>query len=166
MEDSFGTVMEFSIALAGFTAVAIALSREPGRLDPLDCFRALNLLTTALGAGFGASFVLIGSAFGATGPVLWQFASAGLVVVVAFVTAVPIYLSLRLTPSQRGETSPLIWTLGAGGNVVVVAAQVANMAGVFGPAGPGPIMASLIWLLLVSSLMFVRLLVIRPGPRS
>lgn len=70
MEDSFGTVMEFSVALAGFSAVAIALSHDPGSLAPLDRFRALNLLSASLGSAFGASFVLVGTAFGMSGPPL------------------------------------------------------------------------------------------------
>ena len=164
VEESFGTVMEFAIALAGFSAVAIALSHDPGSMAPLDRFRALNLLSTSLGAGFGASFVLIGAAFGASGPVLWQVTSAGVLVVAIVCTAVPLVLRRRLSRADRGRLSRVLWVLAIGGNPVLAAVQLANIAGLFGTASPGPIMASLIWLLFFSALLFVRMLVNRPEP--
>ena len=147
VEDSFASVMEFSVALAGFASVAIALSVEPGALAPLDRFRALNLLSNALGAGFGASFVLIGNAFDLSGPALWQFAGAGVFGVVILCMALPIHQRSRLSPPDRGRLSSGLWVVLLGGHSVLAVIQVANLAGLFGAPGPGPIMASLIWLL-------------------
>jgi hypothetical protein len=162
VEDSFGTVMEFSVALAGFSAVAIALSQDRGAMAPLDRFRALNLLSNTLGAGFGASFVLIGVAFGASGPALWRATSAGVLVVAIVCTAVPLVLSRSLSPADRGRLSSVLWVLAIGGNLILGAVQLSNLAGLFGTPNAGPIMASLIWLLFFSALLFVRMLVNRP----
>ncbi len=166
MEDSFGTIMEFSVALAGFSAVAIALSHEPGALAPLDRFRALNLLSCALGAAFGASFVLIGDAFGASGPALWRATSAGLLLIVIVCTAIPLLLARQMSPADRRQLSRVLWVLSIGGNLILSGVQLSNLAGLFGPASPGPIMASLVWLLFFSALLFVRMLVNRPGPTA
>ena len=166
MEDSFASVMEFSVALAGFSAVAIALSHEPGALAPLDRFRALSLLSNALGAAFGASFVLIGNAFDVSGPPLWQLSSLGVLMVVISCLAVSVYLSRRLVPEDRSRLSSALWVIHLGGHPMLVGVLLANMAGLFGPTSPGPIMASLIWLLFFSSLLFVRMLVSRPEPSS
>jgi hypothetical protein len=164
VEDSFGTVMEFSVALAGFSAVAIALSHEPGSLAPLDRFRALNLLSTSLGPAFGASFVLIGASFGMSDAPLWRFASSGVLIVAVLNLFVPILLRRRLSSVDRGRLSRILWALAVGGNPLLVVVQLANIFGLFGPPSAGPIMASLIWLLLFSSLLFVRMLVQRPVP--
>jgi hypothetical protein len=164
VEDSFASVMEFSVALAGFAAVAIALSVEPGALAPLDRFRALNLLSNALGAGFAASFVLIGNAFGVSGPALWRLTGLGLLVVVLLCMALPLHQSRRLDVGDRRQLSSGLWALLLVGHSVLVVVQLGNMASLFGPAGPGPIMASLIGMLFFSALLFVRMLVNRPAP--
>jgi hypothetical protein len=166
VEDSFGTIMEFAVALAGFSAVAIALSREPGALAPLDRFRALNLLSLALGAAFGASLVLIGVAFGASGPALWRATSAGVLLIVSVTTVVPILLVRRMAPADRVQLSSALWVLSVGGNLVLACVQISNFAGLFGPPSPGPIMASLVWLLFFSALLFVRMLIDRPSAPS
>ena len=164
MEDSFATVMEFSVALAGFSAVAIALSHEPGALASLDRFRALNLLGNTLGPGFGASFVLVLGAFGVSGPALWRLTSSGLLVGVAVSTAVPVLLSRRMLPADRMQLASGLWVLAIGGNSILAVVLVANIAGMFGSPGPGPIMASLMWLLFFAAVLFVRMLVDRPAP--
>ncbi len=164
VEDSFGTIMEFGVALAGFSAVAIALSHEPGALAPLDRIRALSLLGFSLGAAFGASFVLIGAAFGASGPALWRGTSLGVLLIVIACAAIPFLLVRRMSPADRAQLSSVMWALSNGGSVVVAGVQLSNLAGLFGPPSPGPIMASLVWLLFFSALLFVRMLVNRPRP--
>lgn len=154
--------MESGVALAGFSAVAIAFSREPGALAPLDQFRALTLLSCALGAVFGASLVLIGEAYGLSGPSLWRSTSAGVFSIVVGCTAIPLVLARRMTAPDRSRLSGVLWVLSIGGNLLILAVQLSNLAGVFGPPSPGPIMASLIWLLFFSTLLFVRMLVSRP----
>ena len=133
MEDSFGTITEFGVALAGFSAVAIALSHEPGAMAPLDRFRALNLLSCALGAAFGATFVFIGASFGATGTTLWIGSSVGVLVVVLGCTAVPLLLARRLSLGDRSQLSNFLWVLCIGGNSVFAAVLLANAIGLFGP---------------------------------
>ncbi|MGH0029227.1 MAG: hypothetical protein ACQGVC_05520 [Myxococcota bacterium] len=165
MGESFGTIIEFGVALAGFSAVAIALSHEPGALAPLDRFRALTLLNCALGAAFGASFVLVGDAFGMGEPALWRFAGGGVLLIYAFCTAVPILLARRMPPDDRSQLSSVLWALSNAGNPLVAAALLANLTGLLGEPGPGPLMASLVWLLFFSAVLFVRMLVDRPGAR-
>jgi hypothetical protein len=163
VEASFGTVMEFSVALAGFSAVAIALSHERGAMAPLDRFRALNILTNSLGPAFAASLVLIGAAFGASGPMLWRLTSVGALVVALACMVVPILLRRGLDAKDRRRLSLGLWILAVGGNPIVAAVLLMNTAGSFGAPGPGPIIASLMWWLLFSAVLFVRMLVNRPA---
>jgi hypothetical protein len=162
IEASFGTLMEFSVALAGFSAVAIALSHERGAMAPLDRFRALNILINSLGPAFAASLVLIGGAFGASGPMLWRLTSVGVLVVALACMVVPIRLRRRLVPEDRARLSRGLWVLAVGGGPIIAAVQLMNIASLFGAPGPGPIIASLMWLLSISAVLFVRLLVARP----
>ena len=163
MEESFGTITEFAVALAGFSAVAIALSREPGTMAPLDSFRSLNLLCCSLGSAFGSTFVPIGASFGVSGPALWRGTSVGVLLIVILCVAIPLSLTRRMSPADRSQLSGTLWVLLIGGNLILTGLLLSNLAELFGAPGPGPIMVSLVWLLFFSALLFVRILVNRPG---
>ena len=162
MEESFGTITEFAVALAGFSAVSIALSRNPGDMAPLDRFRALNILSCSLGSAFGSTFVPMGAAYGVSGPALWRGTSLGVLLVVIVCIAIPLSLTRRLSSTDRGRLSATLWVLLIGGNVVLTGLLLSNITGWFGAQGPGPIMVSLVWPLFFSALLFVRILVNRP----
>jgi Na+/melibiose symporter-like transporter len=68
-----------------------------------------------------------------------------------------------MSPADRRQLSSILWALSTGGNPVLAVVLLVNMSGLFGAPGPGPIMVSLIWLLFFSALLFVRMLVNRPG---
>ena len=161
--DSFATVPEFAVALAGFSGVAFALSHQRGALASIDRFRTLNLLMWALGAAFVSTFPLLAVSFGAQGPLVWRWSSAGFVLVLLVCTAVPLILVRSLSAHDRAALSNALWVLAVGGNIVLLLIQIANVLGLFGDPMPGPILAGLIWLLFFASLLFVRLLVNRPA---
>ncbi len=161
--DSFGVVTEFGVALAGFSAVATALSQQRGAIAALDRFRTLNMLMWSLGAAFVSTFPYVAYGFGAEGVAVWRSSSLGFVVVLAVGTAVPIVLRRRLEPRDRRQLSPVLWVLAVGGNSVLIVFQAANVSGLLGAPSPGPILASLVWLLFFAALLFVRMLVNRPS---
>ena len=161
--DSFSIVTEFAVALAGFSGIAIALSHNRGALAPMDRFRTLNLLMWALGAAFVSTFPLIASAFGAQGSSIWWWSSTGFLPVLVIGVAAPLKLVRALPANDRAALSKTMWVLAVGGNASVILAQLSNVLPLFGPAVPGPLLAGLIWLLFLAALLFVRLLVNRPG---
>ena len=160
---SFSIVTEFAVALAGFSGIAIALSHDRGALAAIDRFRTLSLLMWALGAAFVSTFPLIAQSFGVQGPSIWRAASAGFLAVLVVCTAVPFKLRRLLAAHDRASLSNILWVLATGGNLVVALGQLPNVLPWLGPATPGPLLAGLIWLLFFAALLFVRLLVNRPG---
>ena len=160
---SFSIITEFAVALAGFSGIAIALSHDRGALAPIDHFRTLNLLMWALGAAFVSTFPLIAHSFGLQGPSIWRASSAGFLAVLVVCTAVPVNLRRSLAAHDRALLSRILWVLAIGGNIVVALAQLSNILPLFGQSTPGPLLAGLVWLLFFAALLFVRLLVNRPG---
>ncbi len=160
---SFSIVTEFGVALAGFSGIAIALSSDRGALAPIDYFRTLNLLMWALGAAFVSTFPLIAHSFDLQGPSIWRVSSAGFLAVLVVCTAVPVNLRRSLAAHDRASLSRTLWVLAIGGNVVVALAQLPNVFRLSGQATPGLLLAGLVWMLFFAAVLFVRLLVNRPG---
>jgi hypothetical protein len=52
--DSFATLTEFSVAIAGFSGIAIAIGARGRSISSLTQFRNRNLLTFSIGAAFGS----------------------------------------------------------------------------------------------------------------
>jgi len=57
--DSLGSIIEFSVGIAGFSAIVSAFLQRAGGLDPISRFRVLNLLLMALSPAF-AAFLYVG----------------------------------------------------------------------------------------------------------
>jgi hypothetical protein len=159
--DSFGTVTEFGVAIAGFSALAAALTHEPGTLTPLDRFRTVNLLMAALTPAFAATFPMIGEAFGASGAALWRGTSVGVSVAIVLSLVVSLRLVHSLSAVDRLGLSRPLWVLFLGVNALALAALLINASEVLGPAGPGPILASLVGLLFLGAVQLVRIVVVR-----
>ena len=105
---------------------------------------------------------MIGDAFGVSGVPLWRATSLLLLLVVFASTAAALFLIRGLSAEDRNALSWPLSVFSVGGNVVVVGVQLINALGLLAPPGPGPIMASLVWLLFLSAVLFVRMLVNRP----
>jgi hypothetical protein len=117
----------------------------------------------SLSAAFVSTFPLIAGSFGVSGPSVWRWSSAGFLVVLVVCAAVPLLLVRSLTAQDRASLSNTLWVLAVGGNTVLALVQLSNVVFLFGPPAPGPLLAGLIWLLFVAAVLFVRLLVNRPG---
>jgi hypothetical protein len=159
--ESFSSITEFGVAIAGFSGVAVALTHRDGGMSPIDRFRTLNLLVSALGATFASTFPLAAASFGATGSVIWAASSAGFAALLLVNSFLPFVLAASLSPEDRAALSSVIWMLAGGGSAVMVIWQATNAYAVFGPASPGPFVAGLLWQLFTATLLFVRLLVKR-----
>jgi len=160
--DSFATITEFGVALAGFSALAAALTQRPGVLAPVDRFRTINLLFAALTPAFVSTFPMIGAAFGAHGGPLWRGTSIGFAVVLIVTVVFTVHSARSLSAADRAFLSKIMWALFLAGHTAAFIILLLNALGLLAPPGPGPILASLVWLLFIGALQLVRIIVARP----
>jgi hypothetical protein len=157
------TIAQIAVGLAGFTGIAIAFTRRPGELTPLEGYRLAILFATSLGALFLA---LIPFGFGLVGvrdSTLWRISSA---LFVAFEAGLLIYLvprTLRFLGEAREIFNVRVLTGLAAGHVVAIVLQAVNALGGFRGAESGVFLWGLIWLLFHTALQFARILFIRPS---
>ncbi len=78
-----------------------------------------------------------------------------------FLIALPFLLVRRLSATARSNLSRVIWQVGIGGTLLALAWNVLNLLGWPQPISAGPVVATLVWLLFMASLMFLRLLLAR-----
>ena len=160
--ESLTSIVEFAIALAGFSGIVVALGRQPGRWAPADRIRVLNVLVFAFGAGFMAYLPMGLAHAGLDGSLLWRASSGGflcfLVLTFVFVT-----LRMRRLPDDvRIILHPIVAGLFITSMVVAALAQLLNILGL----GFQPQFASyflgLVLLLLLGAIQFARILFARP----
>jgi hypothetical protein len=161
--DSFATLTEFSVAIAGFSGIAIAIGARDGAVSSLTQFRNLNLLNFSIGAAFGSVLPPLMSHLGQTGESIWTY-SSGLFAAIAFYLVIaPFVGRAALSPSERKMTSWPIWIVSVGGTAIAGVAQILNVFGFFGHPGPGPLYAGIVWTLLMATIQFYRLFSAAPA---
>ncbi len=148
---------DFAVALIGFSGIVIAIIIGVHGKDfaPLDHFRTLSMLLVAFGAAFGSLIPLVLSAFGIAGNDLWRLSSTFLAVIIIMASmAGPIFAASRLETSVRKKLSLWVWVLFFGGSGALVLWLFINATQT---ASPGVFVISLIWQLILASILFVRL---------
>ena len=161
--DHFGTLAEMGVALAGFSAISAALSYGRQELAPLDRFRTILLLVCALGASLTCTVPIIGSSYSLAPNTIWITSSSVLFIYMCTVNVVMFLMLRALSSADRSKLSKLVLYLGVGGNLMVIVLQACNILGVLGSTSPGPLVVSIVWLLFMASILFVRILVSRPA---
>jgi hypothetical protein len=154
--DSFSVFTEFSVAITGFSGIALALTRRDGELTGPQRFRTLILLAWSLTPAFASTFPLIFTGFGVVGDEVWRYSSAAFSFLSTLVLLTPFILSRSMSAADRRQLSRVIWWLGVGGTALIALLLFWNA---LGPGSPGPILVGLIWHLFMSALLFTRLLV-------
>lgn len=162
--ESFSTLTEFAIAMAGFSGIVIALRARDGGVEPLVWFRNLCLLTWALGAAFGSLGPALLENVGLATAAIWTGSSYLLALISALLMSVPLLARRRLDDADRARLARYVWVLALGGNGLAAAMLLANAVGTFGPARPGPVHGAIVWLLAFATLLFVRMLAQPPAP--
>jgi hypothetical protein len=157
------TFAELFIGIAGFSGIVVALSGTSVAWDPLDRFRVISLLLSALGGAVFAAVPLILIDGGASLERTWLFASGGYSAYFALVVVWTVRQRFALPPAALESLHPVMWALGVGGSAISSIALCANTIG--WPAGTSGALylCTLLFSLLLSCLLFVRLLIIRPG---
>jgi hypothetical protein len=162
--ESFSTLTEFAIAIAGFSGIVIALRARDGGVDPLVWFRNLCLLTWALGAAFGSLGPGLMASLGLSTEAIWAGSSFVLAILFLILMAVPLIARHRLDDADRARLARYVWVLALGGNGLAAGLLLANALGTLGPPSPGPVYAGIVWQLVFATLLFLRMLAQPPEP--
>lgn len=160
---ALAAIAEVAIGLAGFSGIAVVLSRRGRRLTPVDRFRLVLLLTPTLATSFLALIalgLLQAEVGGATR------IAAGLLAAFCFgfplMRVRPVVRFHRIAPELFNWT--LVWSLLVG-YVLVGAASALHALGVLG-AGAVVLSLGLLYPLFQGAVQFGRMIFIRPRADS
>ena len=156
--ESFSTLTEFAIAIAGFSGIAIAIRARGGTFDSLDQFRHKNLISFSLSAAFGSTFPQMVSHLGAHDSSVWIWSSLLFVGNCAFMLALPFWSLVALSNDERRQLSPLMWTLSVGGTSLTAILLCVNALGYLGEPSPAPLYVGILWQILMAAIQFSRML--------
>ena len=147
---SIATITEFSIVLAGFSGLVIAIGSEKGSTNPLVKHRTILMLTLSFAAAFGSLLPLIANAWKINDS--WIFSSYSLVPILLITLVIEMTSSrYLLSPEERSQLKGYMYVLVYGGNLTFVFALVLSPSiNIF--------VTALIWQLIVSTIFYVRLI--------
>jgi hypothetical protein len=158
--------VEFGVGLAGFSGVVVAFGQRSGQLNDYDRFRVVLLLLCALLPAFVGTLPAVLEGFEVRGPDAWRILGVVLLAGTAMFIGVAVVSARRMSPGARSSLSPAVWLIGIGGCVLALLWNGLNLLGWPSPLSFGPIAATLVWYLVLASLMFFRLLLVRIGNRN
>ena len=154
---STAPITEFAIVVAGFTGLALALGSQGGKTSPLVKFRTVTMLFYAFTAAFGSLLPTFWLSFGVEA--IWHYSGYALVVLLlANMAATFVSSRVLLTTQEREHLATWMWLLVMVGNLLFAIILVAAIAGFFSIAVEGAFIGSLIWQLVLSSILFTRLI--------
>jgi hypothetical protein len=157
------TLAELFIGIAGFSGIVVALSGASVASDPLDRFRVLALLLIALGGAVFAALPLILSDAGLSLERTWLFASGAYSAYFALVVAWTVRQRISLPATALQSLHPIVWLLYLGGSALSSLALCVNATGWPLGSSSALYLYPLLYSLLLSCVLFVRLLIVRPG---
>ena len=154
---STAPITEFAIVVAGFTGLVLALGPQEGRTNPLVKLRTVTMLFYAFTAAFGSLLPTLWQSFGVEA--MWHYSSYILVVLLlANMAATFVSSRVLLTSQERAHLAIWMWLLVMVGNTLFAIILVAALTGLFGIAVEGAFICALIWQLVLSSILFTRLI--------
>ena len=159
----FSVFVEFGVGLAGFSGVVVAFSRRSGRLSEYDSFRVVQLLMSALIPAFVGLLPPILASFQIEGETARRISSATLMAGIAVNTGVAIATARRMSPGARRSLSPTVWRFSLGSSALFLVWNGLNLMGWPWPPSFGPVLLGMVCLLVLASIMFFRLLLVRLG---
>jgi hypothetical protein len=160
--ESLSTIAEIGIGLAGFAGVVVALGNRSHRLDPLDRMRVIGMLVGSLGAALLATLPKILADIGVAEQTTWRTSSAVFACYLSMFLVYSFLASRALPPSLRAHLHLGMWILVIGGTLVFAVVLGDNTLGLSGAPSAGPYLSGLYFLLVYSSIQFLRLLLVRP----
>lgn len=147
---STASISEFAIVLAGFSGLVIAIGSKEGKSNPLVKHRTFCMLCLSFAAAFGSLLPTLALSFGISK--IWTFSSYGLSCIL-IITIIGTYLSTRLllNKEERKELRGYMYIL-----ILWVNALLALLLALM-PV-EGIFFIALIWQLMVSAILFTRLI--------
>jgi hypothetical protein len=155
-------IAEFSIGLAGFSAIIAVFAGRDGRWAASDRQRGVVLILTALTPGF-ISFVALGlGTIDLREQIIWRL--SGAVFAAAIVASLFIGVTgYRAIPdAERQVFSPVVGTFLVGGSALNGAVQLFGAFGGLGSLTFTGLYFGLVWQLFVGAIQFVRIVFVRP----
>ena len=158
MVEVFDSLTEFSVALAGFSGVAIAIKSRDGMIDSLTEFRTRNLLTFALAAAFGSILPAQLSTFALEGTDVWAWSSGIFSLILLGVLGSAVQATRLVDGAERAALSSLFGAFFYAGNSISFVSQILNGFGLFWNPSPAPLSMGIVFLLVCTTVQFLRFL--------
>ena len=157
--DSFSSLMEFAVAIAGFSGITMAVQARTAVVNELQAFRNTMLIAFSLSAAFASAIPQACTHLGATGSEVWSWSSASFSLVCGVLVVFPFLARSSISPESRSQLSKTIWFVSVGGMFFVLISQIVNAAAVVGTPGPAPLYLGILWMIALAALMYARMLV-------
>ena len=160
--DSFQTIAEIALGLAGFSGLVVVLRRNAGPLDTIQKYRMSVLFALAFGAMFLALMPDLIVNLGAGEQTFWRYTAS------VFSMYSLFFLWWWVVPSRRiAQKAPeifnwYVFNTMLAGHIVVFALQALLALGFFAGREPGLYSLGLTWYLVHSAQQFIRMLFISP----
>ncbi len=155
--------VEFGVGLAGFAGVVVAFGLRSGKLDEFDRFRVEMLLSFALLPAFISTLPLVFAGFNIFEVAAWRATAAILIFCLAGLLFQMSTSARQMSPDIRSRMNLGIWIVAFGGTVLAFVWNGLNLWGWPIPFSIGPLLVTMVYLLFLASLMFLRLLIVRIG---
>ncbi len=157
--DTLLTLAEVSIAFAGFTSVVVIFRRREAGWLPSDAFRFQAMLVVSLSCLLFSVLPVVLHSYGVREDALWGGTSAAMALALAggLVASRPFLRELAERPDWSSNLSRIL----SFGQVIVLTLLVLNAVSLGFRREPGPYLTGLLWMLLLCSNYFVRLVAIR-----
>ena len=153
---STGSITEFAIVVAGFTGLVLAIGAREGSPNPVVKLRTVTMLFYAFTAAFGSLLPTLGQSLGADP---WRFAAFWLIFfLLGNMVATFIATRVLLSVEDRQQLAGWMWALVLGGNSVFAILLVSALVASFPVTETGAFFASLIWQLILSTILFTRII--------
>ena len=154
---STASITEFAIVVAGFSGLVLAIGSKDGTANPFVKFRTVSMLFFTFTAAFGSLLPTLVQSVGVFE--IWRYSSYVLVgLLVANMAATVLSSRILLSPEERKQLKVWMWSLVLGGNSAFSLVLLASLIGIVTLPITGAFFAALIWQLILSSVLFARLI--------
>lgn len=161
--ETLTTIAQLAVGVSGFSGIAIAFNRQPGRLSEVEAYRVLLLFANSFSATFLALLPFAFSYLGWSDLAVWRTGNAlcALFEIVFLATQfAPTRKLLRACPELFSLSQLWFITIG---HTINGGLQLASALGFFAERSLSIFVFGLLWLLFHSIFQFGRILFVQPS---
>jgi len=159
------TVAQLGVAITGFTGIAIAFNRHPGRLGEFEAFRVSILFSNSLAGVFLALLPFAFFHLGWSEPLIWRTMSGAFAIFEVIFLTTHFPLARRFSREYPESFNFKLLMMVTIGHVLNGIAQTLNAVGITN-AELSVFIFGLLWVLFHSAFQFGRILFVQPETRS